>query len=307
MCIRYSRGLYFWYLGKLVYPTANAATNSAMLKFHMDESGLGKNRDEQVCCVGGFATQNSSWKTFQKNWSNVLAEYGIDEFHSKEFWQRRKDGGLCGKYAEWSFAKANRFMGRLLRLISSYNLHLLSGTISLEDFFSYPVSQRKYLTGAVYHSNKQEFITSGKPNAAYFVPFNLVIIRGLELGAKQKEMVHFVFDEQNEFSPKALERIAEMRKFDNSSLTQFLGDTVYCSSFRVPALQCADLAAFTCREFYKRKMYGLPIMAEDRGVVTPMEVFGVIIRRRNHRIFKLQRAEMDGILKKSTIDLKIKW
>ncbi len=157
-----------------------------MLKFHMDESGLGKNKDEQVCCVGGFATQNSSWKTFQKHWSNVLAEYGIDEFHSKEFWQRRKDGGLCGKYAEWSFAKANRFMGRLLRLISSYNLHLLSGTISLEDFFSYPVSQRKYLTGAVYHSNKQEFITSGKPNAAISCRSTLSSFGGLNSARNKK-------------------------------------------------------------------------------------------------------------------------
>src|SRR5258708_5857477 len=108
-----------------------------MLKFYMDESGLGKNKDEKVCCVAGFIAQNSAWRGFHKNWKRLLEQFGLGEFKAKEFWDRRPDGSLSGKYANWSFDRANDFMVGVVRLIVSYRLRLLGSVVKLPDFFSY--------------------------------------------------------------------------------------------------------------------------------------------------------------------------
>lgn len=186
-----------WYLADLVHPVATESTLFAMLKFYMDESGIGKNPDERVCSVAGFVAQNSAWRGFQKQWRETLEDHGIDEFHSKEFWARHADGGLAGKYKTWSFDRANKFITKLAELIVSYNPYLLGSVIKLSDFFSYQLKQRQYLTGADYREDTGTFITSGKPKAAYFVPFHVVVIKGVELGTSLREDCHFVLDRKS--------------------------------------------------------------------------------------------------------------
>ena len=234
-----------------------------------------------------------------------MEDYGIDEFHSKEFWARHADGGLAGKYKTWSFDRANKFITNLVQLIVSYNPYLLGSAIKLSDFFSYPVKQRQYLTGADYRVDARKFITSGKPNAAYFVSFHAVAIKGVELGASVKEICHFVFDEQNEFSPLAATRIVEMKRLpDNSRFLKYWGDTVFSNSFTVRPLQAADLATFCCKEYYKCKMYGTPLVLGGRAVKAPLEVFRFLLEELKPKVklFKLEKKEMDNILSRSRIE-----
>ena len=287
-----------WYLDELVDSNGDGENPLfLMLKFFMDESGIGKNRDEAVCCIAGFAAMNADWKKFAKHWEALLANYGLDEFHSKEFWARRPDGGLTGKYRGWSFGDANSFMLKAIELIHNYNLFLLGSVVSLRDFFSYSVEDRRLLTGARFDFGRQKFSTTGKPDAAYFVPFNVVVTQGAVIGRDKKQPAHFVFDEQNEFAPRALERIAELRRSaDGAGLREFLGSAVYDVSSRLRPLQVADLAAFTCKEYYKRKMRDLPIDFEERAVISPMEVLAQLLREHNHKLFKLERIEMDAML-----------
>jgi hypothetical protein len=273
-----------------------------MLKFYMDESGLGKNPDEKVCGIAGFVTQNSSWKGFQKQWAQLLTDHRLDEFKSKEFWARNPRGGLCGKYADWSFDKANDFISTVVRLLISYKPHLLAGSIKIPDFRSYSVRERRFLTGGQFDLQKKEFVSTGKPNAAYFVALSVVVIKGMELAKNQKDTCHFVFDEQTEFAPLALKRIRDIREDPkNATLAPFLGDTVFSSSIKVLPLQVADLAAFTCKEYYKKVMYGQPVEIIDRAVVTPIEVFQLIVAECPHTLYPLDRVQMDKILENSEI------
>jgi hypothetical protein len=294
-----------WYLADLVHPSATESTLFAMLKFYMDESGIGKNPDERVCSVAGFVAQSSAWRGFQKQWLEILEDYSIDEFHSKEFWARHTDGGLAGKYRTWSFDRANKFITNLAELIVSYNPYLLGSVIKLSDFFSYQLKQRQYLTGADYRVDTRKFITSGKPKAAYFVPFQVVTIKGLELGTSIGEKCHFVFDEQNEFSPLAATRIAEMKRFpDNSHFLKYWGDTVFSNSVTVHPLQAADLATFCCKEYYKCKMYGTPLILGGRAVKTPLEVFRFLLEELKPKVklFDLEKKEMDNLLSRSRLE-----
>ncbi len=240
---------------------------------------------------------NADWKKFQKHWRSLLDDYALDEFHSKEFWARKSDGGLTGKYRGWSFGDANDFMLRAIDLILDYRLYLLGSAINLTDFFAYSIEDRKFLTGARFDFDRQTFLTTGKPDAAYFVPFGVVVQKGTAIGRDKKELAHFIFDEQNEFSPLALERIRQLRKSpDGAGLKEFLGSAVFDSSARLLPLQVADLAAFTCKEYYKRALYGLPIHYVERAVIGPMEVLAKLLREDNHSLFDLRKKQLDMLL-----------
>lgn len=189
-------------------------------------------------------------------------------------------------------------MLKCVDLILDYKLYLLGSSIKLDDFFSFSVEERRFLTGARFDFGKHKFVTTGKPNAAYFVPFNAVVTHGAIIGREKQQLAHFVFDEQNEFSPRALQRIAELRNSrDGVGLKEYLGSAVFASSFEILPLQVADLAAFTCREYYKRQMQGLPIQCGDHAVITAMEVLTKLIRNGNHRLFKLETKELCLLLK----------
>jgi hypothetical protein len=277
-----------------------------MLKFFIDESGLGKHMAEKVCSVAGFVASNSAWNQFQQNWGELLDEYGVTEFHAKEFWMRRPDGHLAGMYQNWQFSQARSFIADIINLIAACQPWLVGASIKLEDYFSYSADQRRYLTGAMYQTSNSVFRSTGKPGSAYFVPFQVVVIKSMELGVEEREDCHFVFDEQKEFEPLALKRLAEMKANpEHKRLALIWGDTVFSSSSRVLPLQTADLAAFCCKEYYKQKMYSLPFnLHEERSVPSPLDVFKSLLQRlvpHKVRLFKLEKDEMDRLLAHSTL------
>jgi hypothetical protein len=279
---------------------ASPDTLFTVLRSYLDESGLGKNVQEVLCCIAGFQCRNSLCIPFQDQWGKTLAEYGIDEFKSKQFWTVAQDGALTGKYSGWSFGKANLFISDLVRLIRGHRCHLLAAVVNLRDFFSYDEDSRRYLTGASFHIKKQRFTSSGKPNSAYFTALTAVIGKGVERASKDRQLCHFIFDEQNEYESLAKSRVSEMRgHFAGSPLALFLGDVGYSPSHRVLALQAADLAAHVCKEYYRRKMLGIPIEIDTtRGLLTPLEIFSHLIddNDKEFSLFKLEKKEMDAIL-----------
>ena len=160
-----------WYFDQLIHPEAGSDTVFAVLKFYMDESGIHKSPEGMVCAVAGFAASNSVWKKFTPQWAKLLRRYGLTEFHSKLFWNRDQDGGLVGAYRNWTFENCNALLSAIIGLINSHELFLLASVLDLRVFNTYPEDQRRYLTGAIWHDKKARFLTSGKPSAPYFVPF----------------------------------------------------------------------------------------------------------------------------------------
>jgi len=282
----------------LVHPEAGSNTVFAVLKFYMDESGIHKSPEGGVCAVAGFAASNSGWKKFIPKWSQLLRRHNISEFHSKLFWNRNPDGGLVGEFRGWKFEECNTLLSSIIGLINSHKLFLLGSAVDVRAFYEYPEEERRYLTGAIWHERKARFLTTGKPSSPYFVPFQSCVSHAIRLAAQQSEVAHFVFDEQNEFSGLALQRIPEIRTaLERVGLSDRLGDAVYSSSARVPPLQIADLAAFGCRDFYKRQWgytgQGIP---EDGPVWGPQYVLGRILKADNHRIYSLRKQELDFLV-----------
>lgn len=285
-----------WAWGELF--DAGPNTLFTMLRSYMDESGLGKNLEEVLCCIAGLQCRNSRCPSLKEQWRLTLLEYKIDEFKAKQFWTVARDGGLSGKYKGWSFGKANAFISDLVRVVQRHECHILGAVVNLRDFFAYDADDRRFLTGATYHVKRQRFITSGKPSSAYFVALNAVLGQGLKLAAKDREECHFIFDEQEEYSSLAKNRIADMRvNLAGSGLEMFLGNAGYSPSHKEGALQAADLVAHVCKEYYRREMLGLPIEIDDsRGLLTPLEILTHLLTDDNFSFFRLGKLEMDAVL-----------
>ena len=158
-----------WYWGDVVCPAAGSETPFLMLRCYMDESGLGKNVQEVLCCIAGVQCRNSLCMPLQEQWGLVLEKYGVDEFKSKAFWTVAQDGGLVGAYKGWSFERANIFISDLVRVIQRHKCHIFGAVVNLTDFFSFDEESRRFLTGATFHIQRQRFVSSGKPNSAYFM------------------------------------------------------------------------------------------------------------------------------------------
>lgn len=264
----------------------------------MDESGIHKSPEGAVCAVAGFAASDSAWKAFIPKWAQLLRRHKISEFHSKLFWNRDQDGRPVGEFSGWKFEECNAFLSAIISLINSHKLFLLGSAVDVRAFYDYPEEQRRYLTGAIWHDKKARFLTTGKPSTPYFVPFQSCVSHAIQLAAQHSEVAHLIFDEQNEFSGLALQRIPEIRAaLVRVGLSDRLGHAIYSSSAQVLPLQIADLAAFSCRYFYKRQWgytgQGIP---EDGPVWGPLYVLSRILKADNHRIYSLRKQELDFLV-----------
>jgi hypothetical protein len=235
----------------------------------------------------------------QEQWGLVLEKYGVDEFKSKAFWTVAQDGGLVGAYKGWSFERANIFISDLVRVIQRHKCHIFGAVVNLTDFFSFDEESRRFLTGATFHIQRQRFVSSGKPNSAYFMALTAVIAKAVERAATDRELCHFIFDEQEEYASLAKTRVAELREhLGRSGLADSLGDVGYSPSHRVRALQAADLVAHVCKYFYRQKIIGQQPWESmnHRGLLTPWEIFAHLLTDTNHSLFKLDRPVMEAIL-----------
>ncbi|HXE91261.1 MAG TPA: DUF3800 domain-containing protein [Terriglobales bacterium] len=236
-------------LAQLVHPAAGPDTLFVVLKVYLDESGI--NRDAFVCVVAGYAANTARWKKFEKDWASILKRYRVAEFHAKDFFRRDEDGNpLHEHYRHLGRDGANAFLNDLINAINKAKPKMIGKAVLVEDFFSFSLGERRYLTGAQYDPTAKKFLSSGAPETHFHVPMQAVVINAA-LGAKRlKEKAHFVCDRQDEYAPLVVERFAEIAK-RNPDLP--LGDLVHSDSRDVCALQAADLACWGASVYAKKR------------------------------------------------------
>jgi hypothetical protein len=167
------------------------------------------------------------------------------------FWTVAQDGGLAGGYKGWSFDRANNFISDLVRVIQRHKCHIFGAVVNLSDFYSFDEESRRFLTGATFHIQRQRFVSSGKPNSAYFMVLTAVIAKAVERAAMDRELCHFIFGEQEEYASLAKTRVAEFRQhLRRSGLADSLGDSVIhpptgFAHYRPPTLWRTFVNTFT--------------------------------------------------------------
>jgi hypothetical protein len=64
--------------------------------------------------VAGFASSADQWRSFDDEWSEACAEFGVARFKAKEF----NDGlRAFGPYGDWTRHRREDFLNRLLNVI----------------------------------------------------------------------------------------------------------------------------------------------------------------------------------------------
>ena len=102
-------------------------------------------------------------KKLERDWKEVLADYTVplDKFHAKEMVKSKKHVPML-----FDLAKA---------ISEQRKVYPIAWGIVVNDFFSFSLPQRRFMTGAKLLTRSKKLVTSGCPEKPYFVPFQNVI------------------------------------------------------------------------------------------------------------------------------------
>jgi hypothetical protein len=217
------------------------------LYVYSDESGT--EDGATLCLVAGHIGSPRQWNKFNQRWRSILASENVEEFHARDFFQRRSWQSSASAYHGWTVARADAFLSRLVETISVCRILPVGCAVPLADFKAQNEGLRRFITGARGVATLRpdgsltSTLTGGAPLRPYQAAWMVLVVDALE-HARSEAMVHFVFDEQHEYAPYALQQYAAIKKTWPPEFTRRLGGISYESSHDHPGVQVADLYCY---------------------------------------------------------------
>jgi hypothetical protein len=216
-----------------------------MLVAYIDESGHSRDPKSHFAGMGGLIADSADWETFTSEWSEALADAGIQdgELHMRQFAHSR------GPFKGWAEEKRRGLMTRLVSAIVMAKAVPVGCVVSLDAYNAAPEFLQKFY------------------KEPYYMAFQHVT-RGASLQALPKEWppkpetVSMVYAEQREFgatTPKDPE--ANLKKGSAHELWsamkrltvwgQWMGEFSTDFPKNCPPLQAADLFAYELVKEYE--------------------------------------------------------
>ena len=235
-----------------------------MMEAYIDESGI--HGGAPVCVVAGYFGRGNHWKHFESAWTHTLNKFGyrLEDFHAKD----------------WLGSRAKRpLLIELSEAISRYSIYPVSMGIVVDDFNSFTLNQRRWLTGAT--ARRGKLVTSGCPTKPYFVPFQLCLMRFTEY-VKPGGRAHFFFGLDRTFGEYAgaLFRQAKAKAKDTShsewKKKDRLGDIAFPMASETPELQAADLLAYLTYLHLRERI------RFNKGPVKPSGLLATCLKNTRH-------------------------
>jgi len=277
-------------LTRLVHPKEGHRKIFAMLQAYMDDSGT--HSGSPICVLAGYFGGERQWVNFDKEWSRVLRNVGVEEFHAKRFWGKDREGRRLDEYEGWSDEKVDMFLGDLLRTITSYRIYPIGSAVVMREWLTLHELERRYLTGGRVRGGK--IYTSGAPNKPYFLPFIRNVGQAANYCAEYLK-IHFAFDRNEPYSGYALDYF---RTLEQMKLPYWrrVGDLTFPTSAEMPALQAADLLAYQTYRYAQERL--------DKGLETkyrtgPILTTALLKAKNLRQDFKLfDKRGLDIVLQK---------
>src|SRR5215469_11377129 len=221
-----------------------------MIDAYLDESGI--HDGAAVCVIAGYFAGRGQWRKFEKAWRRVLHDFGmpLEEFHAKDL--VKKDD-----------PKYKKLVDALAQLIAGFaqKVHPVSAAIVVQDFYSFSLDDRKFMTGATLRNNK--LVGSGSPDKPYYIPFQHCLKRVTEyapVGGK----AHFFLGLGHAFSGYAQSLFEQAKADPHSPRREQLGDIDFPEAKHTPQLQAADLLV------HLSYLYALDMIKRDSwGTIRP--------------------------------------
>jgi hypothetical protein len=176
-------------LTSLVHPRDGHEKVFAMIEAYLDESGI--HGGAKMCVIAGYFGGIGQMRKLEMAWKKTLADFKFPmrDFHAKDLLNKRDHLPMLKALA--------RVAGEQRKV------YPVTNAIVIEDFYSFSLQQRRFMTGATLDPKSRKLITSGCPNKPYFVPFQnvlKVVTDFAPVGGK----AHFNFGLGTQFSEYAI-------------------------------------------------------------------------------------------------------
>lgn len=224
-------------LAELVHPRDGHRKVFTMIEAYLDESGI--HDGAPVCIIAGYYGGKSQLKKLEVGWRRVLDDYGfsLEKFHAKDLIKVPKYRPMLE-----SLARVIRGVRKAYPIVCG---------VVVDDFNSYSMDQRRFLTGATLDPRSKKFLSTGCPGKPYFVPFQQVVRLVCDM-APVGSRAHFIFGVDRPFAEYAL---ALFKQVEEQAKTQTerpwskwnsmdrLGTALFPRASETAQLQAADLLA----------------------------------------------------------------
>jgi hypothetical protein len=218
-----------------------------MIEIFVDDSGT--HQGSRFCVVAGYRGSERQWRDFYSRWT---ADGCKVELHATDFFRRDPRGKRVSAYRDWDDAKASEYLDCRLDAINCTNIFPVGAMINVAAFMGHNEAERRHLTGGEWR--KEKWRISGAPKHSFFLPFQQVIIQGVEAVHRAGDKAHFYFDVNRQLSSFGRELYAQIKRgCGDTEFTSRMGDLTFASSSESPGLQAADLFAHC---WYHYRLHG---------------------------------------------------
>jgi hypothetical protein len=206
-----------------------------MIDAYLDESGI--HDKAKVCLIAGYFGGPGQMKRLDRAWRKTLADFNfpMEEFHAKDLLKSRDAQPMLRALAKVAGEQRK--------------VHPIAYGIVVDDFFSFSMDERRFLTGATLMQQSGKLVTSGYPSKPYFTPFQN-IIKVVTDYAPVGGKAHFYFGLGRPFSEYALKMFEQIKSqgdmkkaYSSWTSRDRLGDSSFPLAQSTAPLQAADLMA----------------------------------------------------------------
>ena len=228
---------------------------------YADETGTQGN--PAYCLVAGLIGSPRQWRLFDAAWNRVLGTYGVQEFHSTDFFHRKyRREASTNPFRGWTDERAHQFLTDLLtQALLPRRLTPVGGAVNVPIFNSYTKAERRYFTNAQISQDGAP-VTTGAPSRPYQLGLVTLLFEAAE-ASRSDARVHFIMDINNNEESLALQSFRDIVRNQSQPVWARLGEMRFARSDQEPGLQIADLYAYVWQRFLFRQDQGRPLGREE--------------------------------------------
>ncbi len=210
---------------------------------HQDESRLfdptAKPHVPQTFAVAGFIAPENVWERVERRWNNANRFFKVSRFHAANVNARD------GEYEGWKKGKRNRYVRRLLRILTDQRLQLHA--------FACGMFARDY-ERIISEKGRENF---GPPYIACFKSCVSMLAQQMELGGFPEEDKFSVVLDRNEWELEAVKIFYDLKDTTEWPFHSRLETCAPGSSAEIAALQTADLITYDTFKLLHGKHRGI--------------------------------------------------
>lgn len=232
---------------KMAHPHDGHRKIFAMIEAYLDESGI--HDGASVCVIAGYFATAREWRKFEADWQKLLHNHlvPLQKFHAKDLFKK------TGFFHKWSDGSYHAFVNGVLDTILSHKAYPVSSGIIIEDFESFSLDEKKFMTVAtLFHRTAK--LEGGCPTKPYFVPFQLCV-RTIAAYTPRRWRAHFYFGLDRNFYSYANALFRDMKMKAPISWREKLGDPAFPLAAETPELQAADVLAYLTYTHMKKHFH----------------------------------------------------